>query len=267
MAEYAKETRYSYFGARYYDSELSVWLSVDPMASMYPSLSSFAYCTNNPLSVIDPDGRKIRPVNKKAEAAIISCSEKYGQLLIIPNPTRENIYTTERYFATIKEFNKAFKAELKRPGTTVTKKDKPEAWAFYNALSDSKVFEVSVFETSEKTSSDYSNDYSEAQREGSKLIGDGILTDNIEYDEFIEILKSTGGVVYKDIAEILYNGGEFRTTDGSYSITSDVRGDGWVYFKDKTSIKVNGHLVIDGTGKDNNSISNILISIINLIRN
>ncbi len=26
------ETGYSYFGARYYDSDLSVWLSVDPLA-------------------------------------------------------------------------------------------------------------------------------------------------------------------------------------------------------------------------------------------
>lgn len=33
------ETSYSYFGARYYDSDLSIWLSVDPLASKYPSLS------------------------------------------------------------------------------------------------------------------------------------------------------------------------------------------------------------------------------------
>lgn len=32
------ETGYSYFGARYYCSGLSVWLSVDPMAAKYPSL-------------------------------------------------------------------------------------------------------------------------------------------------------------------------------------------------------------------------------------
>jgi hypothetical protein len=30
---------YSYFGARYYDSDLSVWLSVDPLADKYPHLS------------------------------------------------------------------------------------------------------------------------------------------------------------------------------------------------------------------------------------
>jgi RHS repeat-associated protein len=33
------ETGCSYFGARYYDSDLSVWLSVDPLADKYPHLS------------------------------------------------------------------------------------------------------------------------------------------------------------------------------------------------------------------------------------
>ncbi|MFW5983316.1 MAG: hypothetical protein ACOCQ4_02355, partial [bacterium] len=28
-----------YFGARYYDSDVSVWLSVDPMSDKYPHLS------------------------------------------------------------------------------------------------------------------------------------------------------------------------------------------------------------------------------------
>ena len=32
------ETGYYYFGARYYNSDLSLWLSVDPMADKYPSL-------------------------------------------------------------------------------------------------------------------------------------------------------------------------------------------------------------------------------------
>ncbi|MBR5832646.1 MAG: hypothetical protein IKY79_08555, partial [Bacteroidales bacterium] len=39
------ETGFSYFGARYYDSDLITgWLSVDPLADKYPSHSPYQYC-------------------------------------------------------------------------------------------------------------------------------------------------------------------------------------------------------------------------------
>ena len=50
------ETGLSYFGARYYSSDLSIWLSVDPMSGKYPHQSNYVYCSNNPLKVIDPNG-------------------------------------------------------------------------------------------------------------------------------------------------------------------------------------------------------------------
>ena len=50
------ETGYSYFGARYLDHTLiTAWLSVDPMADKYPSLSPYAYCAWNPVKLVDPD--------------------------------------------------------------------------------------------------------------------------------------------------------------------------------------------------------------------
>ncbi len=55
-----EETGYGYFGARYMDHELmTMWLSVDPMADKYPSISPYAYCAWNPVKLIDPDGREI----------------------------------------------------------------------------------------------------------------------------------------------------------------------------------------------------------------
>jgi len=53
-----EETGYGYFGARYMDYELmTMWLSVDPMADKYPSISPYAYCAWNPVKLVDPDGR------------------------------------------------------------------------------------------------------------------------------------------------------------------------------------------------------------------
>ena len=50
------ETGYSYFGSRYYNSDLSIWLSVDPMSDKYPHQSNYVYCSNNPIRIIDPNG-------------------------------------------------------------------------------------------------------------------------------------------------------------------------------------------------------------------
>ena len=54
-----EETGFNYYGARYYYGELSIWLSVDPMAHKYPHLSPYNYCANNPIMLIDPNGKEI----------------------------------------------------------------------------------------------------------------------------------------------------------------------------------------------------------------
>ena len=53
------ETGLSYFGSRYYSSDLSVWLSVDPMSDKYPSLSPYTYCADNPVKLVDPNGEEV----------------------------------------------------------------------------------------------------------------------------------------------------------------------------------------------------------------
>jgi RHS repeat-associated protein len=50
-------TGYYYYGARYYDPRISVWLGVDPKADKAPNTSPYAYCSNNPIKYIDPDGK------------------------------------------------------------------------------------------------------------------------------------------------------------------------------------------------------------------
>ena len=67
------ESGFYYFGARYYDCDLSgLFLSVDPMADRYPSISSYAYCAWNPVKLVDPDGRKIKAHDKLSKEHINS---------------------------------------------------------------------------------------------------------------------------------------------------------------------------------------------------
>ena len=94
------ETGYYYFGARYYNSDLSLWLSVDPMSDKYPSLSPYNYCAWNPMKLVDPDGNKIvfakgttSEQKKQFYTAVRhldshNCGGRYGQL-----KNSKNVYT------------------------------------------------------------------------------------------------------------------------------------------------------------------------------
>jgi RHS repeat-associated protein len=56
--ELDEETGLYYYGARYYNPRYSLWLGVDPMAEKYASFSPYTYCFNNPIILVDTDGKE-----------------------------------------------------------------------------------------------------------------------------------------------------------------------------------------------------------------
>lgn len=62
--EMDEETGLHYFGARYYDSRSSIWLSVDPLVEK--TMDAYGYCYQNPVNLIDPDGRSASPIYDSA---------------------------------------------------------------------------------------------------------------------------------------------------------------------------------------------------------
>jgi len=50
------ESGFYYYGARYYAPQFGRFLTVDPLASDFPSQSSYLYAYNNPVRMIDVDG-------------------------------------------------------------------------------------------------------------------------------------------------------------------------------------------------------------------
>ena len=54
--EFDEETGLYYYGARYYDPRVSLWISTDQLEEKNPNISSYIYCANNPIKFIDLDG-------------------------------------------------------------------------------------------------------------------------------------------------------------------------------------------------------------------
>ena len=60
------------YGARQYSPALPSWDRIDPLAEEYYSVSPYAYCNNNPIRFIDPDGRIVIASDKNAKRNIIN---------------------------------------------------------------------------------------------------------------------------------------------------------------------------------------------------
>ncbi len=76
--EFDQETGLYYYGARYYDPKISLWLSVDPLAEKYPGMSPYNYTAGNPVRYIDikglfpsPSALKEAAKKLKVEIAVI----------------------------------------------------------------------------------------------------------------------------------------------------------------------------------------------------
>ena len=78
------ETGLSYFGARYYSSDLCIWLSVDPMSDKYPHESNYVYCGDNPIILKDPNGReKINAFGKHYKSHSDACNRYKDNVPVI----------------------------------------------------------------------------------------------------------------------------------------------------------------------------------------
>ena len=53
------QTTYDYFGARYYDSRIANWASIDPLFEKHFDYSPYNYVLRSPLVLIDPDGKQV----------------------------------------------------------------------------------------------------------------------------------------------------------------------------------------------------------------
>ena len=63
--ELDQETGLYYYGARYMNPVTNLWYGVDALVEKYSNLSSYNYCANNPVKLIDKDGNDWLKTDKK----------------------------------------------------------------------------------------------------------------------------------------------------------------------------------------------------------
>ena len=84
--EFDEETGMYYYGARYYEPRLSLWMSTDPMEEKYPDYSTYIYAAQNPIAYSDPTGMEIMGVTKsdaeefKSDVHLILGDSKFDNL-------------------------------------------------------------------------------------------------------------------------------------------------------------------------------------------
>ena len=68
------------YGARMYDNQIGRWMTLDPLASKYPSWSPYTYTLDNPIRFVDKDGREPgTPDPPTTKAVLLSVIKTYKQ--------------------------------------------------------------------------------------------------------------------------------------------------------------------------------------------
>jgi len=86
------ETGFDYFGARYYDSRIGRFNSIDRFADKYPGMSPYGYAAGNPTSIIDPSGDTVVSINVDLEKKMMEQMNNEDKKQYESYKTSSNIY-------------------------------------------------------------------------------------------------------------------------------------------------------------------------------
>ena len=89
-------TQMYYYGARYYDPRISIFVSVDPLAEQ--TMEPYIYCANNPIMFTDPTGMHIEPGN-------IMSNKEHANAFMQFATTKEGKQFLDKYASKGQEFS------------------------------------------------------------------------------------------------------------------------------------------------------------------
>ena len=85
-------TPYSDYGARQYSSASGRWLAVDPLAEKYYDISPYAFCNNNPVNFVDPNGKDVWVISSNGIIIWVKGSDEHRLYSIDSEGNRSTDY-------------------------------------------------------------------------------------------------------------------------------------------------------------------------------
>ena len=180
--------------------QLLHWFSIDPLANKYAGWSPYNFCANNPIYIIDPDGKAIRAANDKAYDLLIAVfskfdtkingetatgAELFGFSSKIPRPSGkdEPIFSTE---VALDQFQQNL------ANSNLTSKQKKDAEALFKVLSSKDVIEIGIIDEKTTKNGDNKGGHTDIK----------YITENKDADELLSML-SRGNATNIDIRKKL----------------------------------------------------------------
>jgi hypothetical protein len=92
--ELDEETGLYYYGARYMDPKISMWLGVDPLMEKYPNVTGYCYTMDNPIKFIDLNGKETYVIkNKKGTYTVVGGILNNNRGIYIASKDKSGKYT------------------------------------------------------------------------------------------------------------------------------------------------------------------------------
>ena len=94
--QFDEETGLYYYGARYMNPITSLWYGVDPLAEKYASMGGYVYTLDNPVKLVDTDGRIVNyPKNQRTKRTKV-----YYKKVVVSSPHGSSTAQAIMTFAT-----------------------------------------------------------------------------------------------------------------------------------------------------------------------